>query len=153
MKHPLTPAGIEPATFRFVAQHRGGLAVFCHNKTQTHAHSRARTHTRSSFSMDTKAYLNIMIYSYWNSVWKFKEYFINAISGVTLVRQSLWGHNVTILLNMRAKFGNFWEKSAWQNESKWIHKYHQQTWGARFGTVTLLFSSLLFAIRLFYPHI
>jgi len=25
MKNPLTPAGIEPATFRFVAQHRGPL--------------------------------------------------------------------------------------------------------------------------------
>jgi hypothetical protein len=33
-----------------------------------------------------------------------KENFINAISGVTLVHQSPWGHYVTILLNMNANF-------------------------------------------------
>jgi len=33
-----------------------------------------------------------------------KENFINVISGVNLVHQSPWGHYVTILLNMRAKF-------------------------------------------------
>ena len=57
MKNPLTPAGIEPATFRFVAQHRGGLAVFCHNKTQTYAHSRA--HTQGPHSLWIQKYIRI----------------------------------------------------------------------------------------------
>jgi len=31
MKYPLTPAGIEPATFRFVAQHLNHCATAVHN--------------------------------------------------------------------------------------------------------------------------
>jgi len=32
MKTPLTPAGIEPATFRIVAQHLNYCATACHSK-------------------------------------------------------------------------------------------------------------------------
>jgi len=32
MKNPLTPAGIEPATFRFIAQHLNHCATACRGK-------------------------------------------------------------------------------------------------------------------------
>ena len=50
MKNPLTPAGIEPATVRFVAQHLNHCVTAVPNITSLSHEIITRTHTRTDHS-------------------------------------------------------------------------------------------------------
>ena len=57
-KNPLTPAGIEPATFRFVAQHLNHCATAVPSTVQykyQYKHDSRTLHTRTLFLLSTHA--------------------------------------------------------------------------------------------------
>ena len=86
MKNPLTPAGIEPATYRFVAQHLNhcatavphyiisfylfiNIVTTCYIQTCTHTHTHTHTHTQHiNKQLSTSTFINTL---YFNTDFKF----------------------------------------------------------------------------------
>ena len=65
MKNPLTPAGIEPATFRFVAQHLNHCAtavpelIYIYIYIYIHTHTHTHTHTQR-VPIDIYIYISVL---------------------------------------------------------------------------------------------